>query len=148
MEAIDRRFRPGFWRLSIPVLITGLVMLFVTALVSTAFEVEHPWISEAVGTCFAVCAMGGVLMFVALLLTRMRLYSDGSTLEASFTIAGIPLCRHSAAGQSWHAVARPGRDQMEFEGVGSYRVEVATIDGERDLFLGPLLCWLFRIECL
>ena len=148
MEAIDRRFRPGFWRLSVPVLITGMVMWIVTAMVSTALEVEHPWIPEAVGACFAVCAIGGVWMFVALLLTRMRLYSDGSTLEASFTIAGIPLSRHSAAGQSWHAVARPGGDQMECEGVGSYRVEVTTNDGERVLFLGPILCWLFRIECL
>lgn len=148
MEPIDRHFRPGFWRLLVPLLIVSILMVFLTVLVSTAFEVEYPWVSNAVGILFAGYALTVASLFVALILTRMRLYSDGSTLDASLSFFGISFYRRSLAGRSWHAIARPGRPQMEIEGIGSYRIEIATSDGERISFLGPVLCWFFRIECL
>jgi len=148
MEPIDRRFRPGFWRLLVPLLILSILALFLSAIISTAFEAKHPWVSNAIGALFAGYTLTAASFFVALILTRIRLYSDGSTLDASFSFLGIPVYRRSSAGSSWHAIARPGHSHMECEGTGSYRVEIATSEGERIPFLGPVLCWLFQIECL
>lgn len=148
METIDRHFRPGFWRLSVPLLLTSIMMVFLTAVVSTMYKGDHPWAADAVDVIFGVYTLAAATLFVVLILTRLRLHSDGSTLNASFSCLGFPVYRRSAEGRTWHALARPGRSQMEIEGTGSYRVEVATEEGERISFLGPILCWLFRIECL
>ena len=148
METIDRLFRPGFWRLSVPLLIVSALMVFLTALLSTLFEADYPRAADAVGVLFGGYALAAVSLFVFMILTRLRLHSDGSSLDASLFFVGFPIYRRSVEGYSWHAIARPGRDQMETEGIGSYRVEVATDEGERISFLGPFLCWLFRIECL
>lgn len=148
MEAIDRHFRPGFWRLSVPLLIASILMVSLTALASTVLERDHPWAADVVGVLFAGYALAAALLFVVLIFARLRLYSDGSTLDVSFFCFGFAIYRRSAEGRSWHAIARPGRSQMEIEGIGSYRVEIATEDGKRISILDPLLCWLFRIECL
>ena len=147
METIDRLFRPGFWRLSVPLLIVSTLMVFLTALLSTLFEADYPR-ADAVGVLFAGYALAAVSLFVFLILTRLRLHSDGSSLDASLFFVGFRIYRRSVQGCSWHAISRPGHDQMEIEGIGSYRIEVATNEGERISLLGPFLCWLFRIECL
>ena len=148
MEIIDRHFRPGFWRLSVPLLIVSTLMVFLTALLSTLFEADYPRAADAFGVLFGGYALVALSLFVFMILTRLRLHSDGLSLDASLLFIGLPIYRRSVEGYSWHAIARPGRDQMEIEGIGSYRVEVATAEGKRISFLGPFLCWLFRIECL
>jgi hypothetical protein len=148
METIDRHFRPGFWRLSIPFLIASTLMVFLTALLSTLFEGSYPWVLDAIEVLFVGYALVASLLFVFLLLTRLRIHSHGSSLNASLFWVKLPIYRRSVKGHSWHVIARPGRSQMEVEGIGSYRVEVATDDGERISILGPVLCWLFRIVCL
>jgi hypothetical protein len=148
MEIIDRLFRPGFWRLSVPFLIVSTLMVFFAALVSTLFESNYPWVADAVGILFGGYVLVAASSFVFLILSRLRLHSDGSSLDASLFFLRFLVYRRSVEGTSWHAIARPGRSQMEIEGIGSYRIEVATVEGERISFLGPILCWLFRIECL
>jgi hypothetical protein len=148
METIDRYFRPGFWRLSVPLLIATILMVIATALVSTVLEEANPRAANAIGTLFGGYVLAAAALYAVLIFTRLRLHSDGCTLEASFMCLGFPVYRRSVDGRSWHAIARPGRPQMEGEGIGSYRVEVTTNEGGRIPFLGPILCWLFRIECL
>lgn len=147
METIDRIFSPGFWRILVPLLISSILIVTLTALLSTVAE-GLPWAANAVELLFGGYILAATTLFVVLLLTRLRLYSDGSKLDVSFLCLGFHVYRRSVHGCSWHAIARLGRPQMECEGIGSYRVEVATIEGERIPFLGPLLCWLFRIGCL
>lgn len=148
METVDRLFRPGFWRLLVPLLIVSTLMVFLTALLITLFEADYPRAAHAVGVLFAGYALVSVSLFVFLILTRLRLHSDGSSLDASLFFVGLPIYRRSVQGCSWHAISTPGHDQMEIEGIGSYRIEVATNEGERISLLGPFLCCLFRIECL
>ena len=148
MEPIDRRFRPGFWRLVIPFMIVSILVTFLSALISTGFEAEYSWVSNMVGLTFGTYIVASPVLVVALLVSRMRLHSAESTLNASFVIGGFTLFRRSVSGQSWHVVATPGRDTIDGEGIGSYRVEVAARGGERRRILGPFLCWLYRVECL
>ncbi len=148
MEPINRSFRPGFWRLVIPFMIISMLLMFLSALINTGFEGEYPWVSDMVGLTFATYIVAAPMLFVALLVSRMRLRSDGTTLSALLFIGGFTVFRRSVSGESWHAVATPGRDTIDGESIGSYRVEVANRDGERTPVLGPFICWLYRVECL
>ena len=148
MEPINRSFRPGFWRLVIPFMIISMLLMFLSALINTGFEGEYPWVSDMVGLTFATYIVAAPMLFVALLVSRMRLRSDGTTLSALLFIGGFTVFRRSVSGESWHAVATPGRDSIDGESIGSYRVEVANRDGERTPVLGPFICWLYRVECL
>lgn len=148
MEAIDRRFRPGFWRLVTPFMIVFILLIFFSALISTGFEGKCSWASKLVGLTLGTYIVAAPIVVVALLASRMRLYSEGSTLNTSFLLGGITLFRRSVSGPSWHVVYTPGRGTIDGEGFGSYRVEVALRDGERTHILGPFLCWLYRVECL
>lgn len=148
METIHRLFRPSFWRLLVPLLIVSTFMAFLTALISTLFESNYPWVTDTVGILFGGYVLVAASTFLFLILSRLGLHSDGSSLDASLFFLKFPVYRRSAEGISWQGIARPGRSQMEIEGIGSYRIEVTTVDGERILFLGPIQCWLFRIECL
>lgn len=131
-----------------PLLIVSTMMIFLTVLLSTLFEADYPRVADAVGVLFGGYALAAVLLFGFMIFTRLRLHSDGSSLDASLLFVGSSIYRRSVEGDSWRVIARPGRDQLEIEGRGSYRVEVATAEGKRISFLGPFLCWLFRIECL
>ncbi len=132
-------------------IVSILVIIFVmvlSAIISTDLADEHSWISKMVGLAFGAYIIAVPILFVVLLVSRMRLHSAGTTLNASFLIGGFTMFHRSAAGHSWHAVVTPGGNTMDGEGTWSYRVEVANHNGERTRFLGPILCWLYRVECL
>lgn len=147
MEVLDRKFRPGFWRLSVPVLTLVLAWLFFSALVSTEFAADRPWIAEAVGVAFGAMIVIVPLAFVLALASRLYLFCEDSTFDISVRIGPIHLFHGSTSGRSWHAIATPGHS-CEDGDFTSYRVEVATESGERIRVLGPLLCWFYRVECL
>jgi hypothetical protein len=87
METIDRLFRPGFWRLSVPLLIVSTFMLFLTSLLSTLFEANHPRAAVVVGVLFGGYALAAVSLFMFMILTRLRLHSDGLSLDASLSLS-------------------------------------------------------------
>jgi len=128
---------------------------FACALINTAFHADFPWIESAVGWAFSIYLLAGFIGLSLLLLSKIHLESDGSEFVVSIAIASRPLIRRSMTGVSWHAVATPGGYVGTGEhggdvgdGEGRYRVEIASIDGERTVILGPFLCWLYGISCL
>lgn len=133
--------------MSVPMLTFVLVWMFFSALASTGFGTGHPWIAGAVGIAFGVVLILVPLGLVLALVSRLHLFCEDFSFRVTIRIWRIVLFRKSIAGRSWHAIATPGRS-FEHAEFTSYRVEVAAKSGERIRVLGPLLCWLYRVECL
>lgn len=147
MEFIDKVFSPSSGRIAVPLLIFLMLLVALSALVQTMLP-DSQWMNEAAGWAVVAHVVGSAILLAASVFTRLVLHSDGVTFEVSILFAGLVLLKRSVSGPSWHAVATPGGWQMEVEGSGRYRVEVATDSGARIRVLGPCLCWLFKIECL
>ncbi len=110
MEIIDRLFRPGFWRLSVPLLIVSTLLIFLAALISTLFESNYPWVADAVGILFGGYVLVAASSFVFLILSRLRLHFNGSSLDASLFFLRFPVYRRSVEETSWHAWSVPRKN--------------------------------------
>ena len=148
METLEQNFRPGFWRIFVPLAIVSIVIVFLAVLLSTVAEGVYPWVADALGIFLGAYFLAATVLFLASLVTSLRLHSDGNSLTATYYVAGFGIFRHAIVGRTWHVIARPGRALGESEGIGSYRIEVTTTEGQRVSFLSPVLCWIFCIDCL
>ncbi|GAA5125082.1 hypothetical protein JIN84_13590 [Luteolibacter yonseiensis] len=147
MEAIDRDFRPPFWRIAGPLMFFFALLVVASALAGTTWP-DHPWLAAVTDLAVVAHAAVSAVLLSACFFTRLALHSSGPALDVTILFAGLVVLKRSVAGRSWHPVATPGGSPPDVEGSGTYRIEVATNTGKRVLVLGPFLCWLFKIECL
>ena len=137
MEPLNRVFRAQF----VDIILVGFLLL----IIEIVFIALLPFESPETGGWLILIPLMTVVFLLLLSMTRLELVVEDDVFLVRVKLLGMVIYRYEQMGKSWHAIAKPSRSEENFTG---YRVEVSDLNGNRNVAIGGMLCWIYGVDCL